>query len=130
MVGHILTFNSTSRSISTKSFFCQNIYKPFKQDLFHVYHILDLIDWVSGIVGVVGKKYKNLIAGGRGGGGLGLEQWGVWKKLKFLIVGGRVGWLLNSSFLSFFNHKNYSINNVCVCNKSKIKTKVTSKQNL
>ena len=40
------------------------------------------------------------------------------------------GWLLNCFFLSFSNHKNYSIKNICVYSKSKIKTKVTNKQNL
>ena len=39
-------------------------------------------------------------------------------------------WLLNCFFLSFSNHENYSIKNICVYSKSKIKTKVTSKQNL
>ena len=40
------------------------------------------------------------------------------------------GWVLNCFFLSFSNHENYSIKNICVYSKSKIKTKVTSKQNL
>ena len=61
------------------------------------------------------------------------------KKYQKLIVGGlektehfnrREGWLLNCFFLSFSNHENYSIKNICVYSKSKIKTKVTSKQNL
>ena len=39
-------------------------------------------------------------------------------------------WLLNYFFLSFSNQKNRSIKNICVYSKSKIKTKVTSKQNL
>ena len=65
---------------------------------------------------------------------------GGWKKYQKLIVGritwknfnswGLVGWLLNCFFLSFSNHENYSIKNICVYSKSKIKTKVTSKQNL
>ena len=42
----------------------------------------------------------------------------------------RRGWVLNCVFLSFFNHENYSVKNICVYSKSKIKTKVTSKQNL
>ena len=42
----------------------------------------------------------------------------------------RGNWLLNCFFLSFSNHENYSIKNICVYSKSKIKTKVTSKQNL
>ena len=37
---------------------------------------------------------------------------------------------LNCFFLSFSNHENCSIKNICVYSKSKIKTKVTSKQNL
>ena len=40
------------------------------------------------------------------------------------------GWLLNCFFLSSSNHENCSIKNICVYSKSKIKTKVTSKQNL
>ena len=39
-------------------------------------------------------------------------------------------WLLNWLFLSFSNHENYSIKNICVSSKNKIKTKLTSKQNL
>ena len=50
------------------------------------------------------------------------------KKLEVLIAVG--GSLLNCFFLSFSNHENYSIKNICVYSKSKIKTKVTSKQNL
>ena len=38
--------------------------------------------------------------------------------------------LLNCFFLSFFNYENYSIKKIWVYSKSKIKTKVTSKQNL
>ena len=38
-------------------------------------------------------------------------------------------WLLNCFFLSFSNHENYSIKNICVYSKSKIKPKVTNKQN-
>ena len=61
------------------------------------------------------------------------------KKYQKLIVGGsektehfnrRGGWLLNCFFLSFSNHENYSIKNICVYSKSKMKTKLTSKQNL
>ena len=44
--------------------------------------------------------------------------------------GGGGGWLLNWFFLSFSNHQNYSIKNIFVYSKSKIKTKVTSKQKL
>ena len=43
---------------------------------------------------------------------------------------GEKGWLLNCFFLYFSNHENYSIKNICVYSKSKIKTKVTNKQNL
>ena len=58
-----------------------------------------------------------------------MAWYGGWKKLKTLKA--RVeGWLLNCFFLSFSNHENYSIKNICVYSKSKIKTKVTSKQNL
>ena len=53
---------------------------------------------------------------------------GGWKKMKTLIAGG--GWLLNCFFLSFSNHENYSIKKIYAYSKSKIKTKVTSKQNL
>ena len=67
------------------------------------------------------KKYQKLTVGG-------------WKKLKVLIAwgggGGGEEWLLNCFFLSFSNLENYSIKNICVYSKSKIKTKVTSKQNL
>ena len=42
----------------------------------------------------------------------------------------REGWLLNCFFLSFSNHEDDSIKNICVYSKSKIKTKVTSKPNL
>ena len=62
---------------------------------------------------------------------------GGWKKYqKLIVVGfGIVGGLgkiesFNSRggfFFSFSNHKNYSIKNISVCSKSKIKTKVTSK---
>ena len=58
---------------------------------------------------------------------------GGWKKLKILIAGvgaGGWGWLLNCFFLSLCNHENYSIKNIWVYSKSKITTKVTSKQNL
>ena len=59
-----------------------------------------------------------------GGGREGVEI--VGKKYQELIVGGRKrgGWL------SFSNYENYSIKNICVYMKSKIKTKVTSTQNL
>ena len=72
------------------------------------------------------KKYQEKQSGwleqqwGRGGG---------WKKLKILIAGAG-GVKLNFFFLSFFNHENYSIKNICVCSKSKLKTKETNKQNL
>ena len=39
------------------------------------------------------------------------------------------GWDLSCFFLSFANHENYSIKNICVYSKRKIKTKLTSKQN-
>ena len=61
------------------------------------------------------------------------------KKYQKLIVGRlektehfnrREGWLLNCFFLSFSNHENYSIKNICVYSKSKMKIKLTSKQNL
>ena len=42
----------------------------------------------------------------------------------------RGGWLLNCFFLSFSDHENYSIKNICVFSKSKIKTEVTRKLNL
>ena len=79
----------------------------------------------------------NSVRGGGGGGGC--------KKYRKLIVGeveivGRVGekifnsrgedWLLNCFFISFSNHEKYSIKNICIYSKSKIKTKVTNKQNL
>ena len=44
--------------------------------------------------------------------------------------GGGGGQLLNCFLLFFFNHENYIIKNICVYSKSKIKAKVTSKQNL
>ena len=52
-------------------------------------------------------------------------------RLKISIAAGEVvSSQLNCFFLSFSNHENYSIKNICVYSKSKIKTKVTSKQNL
>ena len=54
---------------------------------------------------------------------------GGWKKLKYLIA-ARGRWLLNCFSFSFSNHENYSTKNFCVYSKSKIKRKVTSKQNL
>ena len=39
-------------------------------------------------------------------------------------------WLLDCFFLSFSNHENYTIKNICVYSKSKMKTQVTNKQNL
>ena len=62
------------------------------------------------------------------GGGGGRRVGGGWEKLKVSIAGG--GWLLNCFFLSFSDHENYSIKNICVFSKSKIKTEVTSKLNL
>ena len=59
------------------------------------------------------------IVGGEGGG---LE-----KTESFNSPGS---WLLNCFFLSFSNHENYSIKDICVYSKCKIKTKVTNKQNL
>ena len=60
-------------------------------------------------------------ANSRRGGGVEIVGKG-WEKLEVLIAGG-------GFFLSFFNHENYSIKNICIYSKSKIKTKVTSKQN-
>ena len=48
--------------------------------------------------------------------------------MKILIAG--VGWFLNSFLLSFSNHESYSIKNIFLYSKSKIKTKVINKQNL
>ena len=73
------------------------------------------------IVGVVGKISKTDSWGRVGEGGV-LE--------KTESSNSQSGWLLNCFFLSFSNHKNYSIKNICVYSKSKIKTKVTNKQNL
>ena len=72
-----------------------------------------LIDGVCGTVGVVGKNIKKISRDGwnRSGAGAG-------------------GVKLNFFFLSFFNHENYSIKNICECSKSKLKTKETNKQNL
>ena len=50
---------------------------------------------------------------------------GVWKKYQKLIVAGG-----GEGVLSFSNHENYSIKNIYVFSKIKIKTKVKSKQNL
>ena len=70
------------------------------------------------------KKYQKLISGE-----VGIVRGDL--NLKVLIAwGGGRGWLLNCVFLSFSNHKNYSITDICVHRKSKIKTKVRSKQNL
>ena len=79
-----------------------------------------LIDGVGGLVGVVGKVSKTNSRGGCGGGGF--EKTENFKS--------RRGWLLNCFFRSFSNHENYSIKNISVYSKSKIKTKVTNKQNL
>ena len=68
------------------------------------------------------EKYQRLIVGGGWGDG------GVLEKTE--SSNSQSGWLLNCFFLSFSNHKNYSIKNICVYSKSKIKTKVTNKQNL
>ena len=40
------------------------------------------------------------------------------------------GWLLTAFFFPFSNHENYSIKNICIYSKSKIKTKVPFKQSL
>ena len=75
-----------------------------------------------GIVGVVGK-ISNTDSWGRvsrGGGRLEKTE----------SSNSQSGWLLNCVFLSFSNHKNYSSKNICLYSKSKIKTKVTNKQNL
>ena len=63
--------------------------------------------------------------GGWGGGGGGIIG-GVEKTENF---NSQWGWFLNRFFISFSNHENYSIKNICVYSRSKIKTKVTSKQN-
>ena len=77
----------------------------------------------------VWEKYQKLIVGWGGGGG-GWNSRPGWTKVKILIVRGGRGWLLNCFFLFFSNHENDSIKNICVYSKSKIKTKVTNKQNL
>ena len=69
------------------------------------------------------KKYQKLIVRGVG-------IVGGWKNLKILVSGERWGWLFNCFFLSFSNHENYIIKNICVYSKSRTKTKITSKQNL
>ena len=69
------------------------------------------------------KTLKVLITGGGGGGG---EEVGVLKG----GGGGGGGWLLNFFFPSFSNHDSYNIKNIRVCSKSKIKAKVSTKQNL
>ena len=56
------------------------------------------------------------------GGGRGVE--------KTENFNSRSGWLLNCFFLSFSNHENYTIKNICVYSKSKIKTKETNRPNL
>ena len=63
---------------------------------------------------------------------------GGWKKYQKIIVRGlektesfnsqRGGVAFKLLFISFSNHEIYSIKNVCVCSKSKIKIKVTSKK--
>ena len=77
-----------------------------------------------GIVGVVGKISKTNIWGHWNSRGLektkSFNSWGGGGG------GGVGGWLLNCFFLSFSNHGNYGIENICVCSKSKIKTKVTT----
>ena len=60
------------------------------------------------------------------GGGVGGVGGGVEKTENF---NSQWGWFLNRFFISFSNHENYSIKNICVYSRSKIKTKVTSKQN-
>ena len=70
------------------------------------------------------KKYQKQQSGGGGGGGgnsRGLEKIQNFKSQR---------WLLKCFFLSFSDHENQSIRNICVYSKSKIKTNVTSKQNL
>ena len=71
------------------------------------------------------KKYQKLIVGGLeylGGGGGGGGK-------KFKNRGGG-GCLLNCFLLSFSNHENYSIKNICEYSKSKIKTKNKTENNL
>ena len=72
------------------------------------------------------KIYQNLIV--RGGGGL--ERYGRLERTENFNSKGDGGQLLNFFFLSFSNHENYPIKKICVRSKSKVKTKVTSKQNL
>ena len=67
------------------------------------------------------KKYQKLIVG---------VGWNSRVVGKILIAKGEGGWLLNCFFLSFSSHENQIIKKLCVYSKSKIKTKVTSKQNL
>ena len=64
------------------------------------------------------EKYIKLIVGG----------WNSregWKKVKILIAMGRAGF-----FVYFSNHGKYSIKNICVYSKCKIKAKAINKQNL
>ena len=83
-----------------------------------------LIDKGRGIVRVVGKISKTNIR--RRVGRIGI----VGELEKTENFNSRGGWLLNCFFPFFSNHENYKIKNICVYSKSKIKTKVTSKQNL
>ena len=62
-----------------------------------------------------------------GGGEVGIV--GGLEKTEQFNSRGR-GWFLNCFFLSFSKHENYSIKKICVYSKSKVKTRVTSKQNL
>ena len=72
------------------------------------------------------KKYQKLKVGSGGVGIVG--GLGITEDLNSREGGG--GGLLNCFFLSFSNHENYSIMNIGVYGKRKIKTKVTSKQNI
>ena len=70
------------------------------------------------------EKISKTVVGRGGGGGWnsrGLEKIQNFKSQR---------WLLKCFFLSFSDHENQSIRNICVYSKSKIKTNVTSKQNL
>ena len=87
---------------------------------FNMITLRSLIDGGCGIVRVDGNISKTNNGGGGGGG----------KKRETFWQGGGGGGGFNFFFLSFSNHENYSVKNICAYSKSKIKTKVTSKQNL
>ena len=72
------------------------------------------------------KKHQKLIIGR----GLGWNIRGVGKNESFNSRWEGVAFKLLFAFFCFSNHENYSIKNICVYSKSKIKTKVASKKNL